>query len=554
MLQTLRISNYAIINNVEIHFSDTLNIITGETGAGKSILLGALSLLLGQRAESKVMFNQKKKCVIEGVFQIANYNLEEYFNSADIDYSTETIIRRELNESGKSRAFINDTPVTLQSLQQLTEKLVQIHSQHETLALSDSRFQMLVIDSLAGTGKLLSQYQKKYQYHKNINVALSEAITNTQRTEKEKDYMQFQYNELENATLQNINQQEFETTLLQLQHAEEIKRTIFFVTQNIDGAEVTVSDLLRECVQRLNSIAGFMQEIVPYMERIESCSIELKDISTDLSVIAERIIVDPLQADALQNTLNSLYHLQKKHNVKTVEELIEIKKSLANALSQIASASENIHALEKIVADTRKDLINEGKKISDLRKKIIPDFEKKVQTLLASTGMQDAKIKVELNYHENDPGFNGADDIQFTFSANRGSALQDIKKVASGGELSRLMLCIKSLIAKNTALPTLIFDEIDSGISGETAVKVGHIIEKLSGNHQVIAITHLPQIAALGNQHLQVYKTTNESTTETHIRQLTHTERITEIARMLSGENYTEAAIANAKSLMHAAK
>ncbi|MBK6730513.1 MAG: DNA repair protein RecN [Bacteroidetes bacterium] len=550
MLRKLNISNYAIIENAEIDFSAGLNIITGETGAGKSILLGALGLLLGARADSKILFKNSGKCIIEGLFFLKGYELQLFFENADIDYADETIIRRELNESGKSRAFINDTPVTLSVLQQLADNLIQIHSQHETLALADSKFQLMVIDSLASTNKLLPIYQKLFNTWKSSEQVLKEAIENAAKAERDKDYIEFQLKELTTAKLEDINQEELENTLQQLTHAEEIKRGVFETLQILQDAEFNAIDLMRDATSKLQSIRKFAPDLESSIQRLESNKLELQDIVSDLTQQADKISADPNTLTTVQSVLDSLYHLQKKHNVSSVNELLEIQQNFQTQFLQIENASDNISALRKQVSQQFKDVVEQAKAISDSRKKQFAPFEKNVAQLLKEVGMQSAILKVDHHFSAEQLNKTGGDSIQFTFSANPGSALQDIKKVASGGELSRLMLSIKSLIAKNTALPTLIFDEIDSGVSGDTAMKVGVILEKLSVNHQVIAITHLPQIAAKGKHHLKVFKQIEKNNTTTHLRLLNKEDRIQEIALMLSGENPSKAAFENAKELM----
>ncbi|MBK7109236.1 MAG: DNA repair protein RecN [Bacteroidetes bacterium] len=550
MLRKLNISNYAIIENAEIDFSAGLNIITGETGAGKSILLGALGLLLGARADLKILLKNSGKCIIEGLFFLKGYELQLFFENADIDYADETIIRRELNESGKSRAFINDTPVTLSVLQQLADNLIQIHSQHETLALADSKFQLMVIDSLASTNKLLPIYQKLFNTWKSSEQVLKEAIENAAKAEKDKDYIEFQLKELTTAKLEDINQEELENTLQQLTHAEEIKRGVFETLQILQDAEFNAIDLMRDATSKLQSIRKFAPDLESSIQRLESNKLELQDIVSDLTQQADKISADPNTLTTVQSVLDSLYHLQKKHNVSSVNELLEIQQNFQTQFLQIENASDNISALRKQVSQQFKDVVEQAKAISDSRKKQFAPFEKNVAQLLKEVGMQSAILKVDHHFSAEQLNKTGGDSIQFTFSANPGSALQDIKKVASGGELSRLMLSIKSLIAKNTALPTLIFDEIDSGVSGDTAMKVGVILEKLSVNHQVIAITHLPQIAAKGKHHLKVFKQIEKNNTTTHLRLLNKEDRIQEIALMLSGENPSKAAFENAKELM----
>ncbi|MBC8048366.1 MAG: DNA repair protein RecN [Fimbriimonadaceae bacterium] len=551
MLKTLRISNYAIINEVEIGFSADLNIITGETGAGKSILLGALSLITGERADSKVLFNKEKKCVVEAVFDIKNYHLESFFSAENIDHETETIIRRELTDNGKSRAFINDTPVTLNVLQQLADKLITIHSQHETLALGESRFQLTVIDALANTEKNLSEYKNDFYKWKEISKQLAEAETAAAKAITEKDFIEFQFNELENAQLDNINQPELENELQQLTHAEEIKKNIFSSVELLETAPGNIIDNLRSVILQLQSVLNYSSDLQQYPERLRTTSIELKDITRDLSAKADTISADPKRAEEINQILSIVFRLQKKHNLKTTEELVVLRDALNEKLFAFNSSEETIEKLKKEKRKLFVTLCIKAKKISDKRISVFASFEKQVQKLLDDVGMKDAAFIIQHTFDtEKYLTETGADIIQFLFSANKGSVPQDIKKVASGGELSRLMLSIKSLIAKSTALPTLIFDEIDTGVSGSVANKVGNILHQLSAQHQVIAITHLAQIASKGTHHLYVYKSSSASSTNTHIKLLNKEERLTEIATMLSGEKPSQSAIHTAKELL----
>ena len=551
MLKTLRISNYAIINEAEISFSGSMNIITGETGAGKSILLGALSLVLGDRADSRVLFNREKKCIVEAVFNIRDYHLQSFFEEEEIDYEDETIIRRELSDSGKSRAFINDSPVNLNVLQGLADKLITIHSQHETLALGNSRFQLMVIDALAGNDKSLEDYKKLFQSWKQISKQLTEAENLFAKANTEKDFNECQLNELNKIEFDEIDQEVLENELQQLNHAEEIKRNLIEGADQLENGQQTIIENIRSVIQLIRSIAKYNPEFESYVDRLETASVEIKDIARDLSDRGDRIIADPVRAEEVQNLLSTIYKLQKKHQCNSVEELVALKNKLNTQSAAFESSEEEIEKLNKEKNKLHISLLVAAKKISDKRTAVFPHLESSVKKLLGEVGMKDAALKVHHNYDpEKHLTDSGADTVQYLFSANKGSALQDISKVASGGELSRLMLCIKSLLANTVALPTLIFDEIDTGISGETANKVGNILSGLAEKHQLIAITHLPQIAARGQHHLFVYKETDNKTTYTKIRQLKNDERITEIAKMLSGENPTKAALENAKELI----
>ena len=551
MLKELRITNYAIIDEAAISFSEGMNIITGETGAGKSILLGALSLILGERADSKVLFNKDKKCIVEGVFEVGNYKLEDFFAANEIDFEKETIIRRELLDSGKSRAFINDTPVNLTILQQLAGRLITIHSQHETLDLGNSGFQMTVVDALAGTTTLLETFQQHYFAWKTCQKKLESTEALATKALTEKDFIEFQFTELDKAELDQIDQVQLENELTQLTHAEEIKRNLLSSIDLLENGNININDQLRMVISQLNNISKYVPELETYVQRLESTNIELKDITRDLDDKAAATIADPQRNEQVQSQLNVLYRLQKKHNCNSTAELITLRNSLGEKLLAYVNSEAVIEALKKERDLLFSKLSIAAKKLSDKRVQSFKGLEQSVQTLLSEVGMKDAQLKIEHTYstdaHLTE---NGADQIRFLFSANKGSALQDIKKVASGGELSRLMLCIKSLLAKSVALPTLIFDEIDTGVSGEIAHKVGTILVRLSQNHQLIAITHLPQIAAKGQHHLFVYKSTEKASTTTNIKVLSKDERLTEIAKMLSGEQPTKAAIANAKELL----
>lgn len=551
MLKELRISNYAIINEAEIVFSEGMNIITGETGAGKSILLGALSLILGERADSKVLFNKDKKCVVEGVFDIGNYKLKDFFESNEIDYETETIIRRELSDNGKSRAFINDSPVNVSTLQLFAGKLITIHSQHETLDLGNSGFQLTVVDALAESGKLLETYRQHYHAWKICNKKLEETEALAAKALTEKDFIEFQFTELDKAGLDDIDQVQLEADLTQLSHAEEIKRNLLLSVDALENSQGNISDQLRMVINQLNSISKYLPDLENYIQRLESANIELRDVTRDLDDKAASTIADPVRSEQIQTQLSLLYRLQKKHNCNSMEELLALRDTLGEKLLAYVNSEATILALQQERDKLFSKLSIAAKQLSEKRVKAFDGLEKSVHKLLGEVGMKDAILKVEHQFStETHLSETGADHIRFLFSANKGSSLQDIKKVASGGELSRLMLCIKSLLAKSVALPTLIFDEIDTGVSGEIAHKVGTILTRLAQNHQLIAITHLPQIAAKGKHHLFVYKSAEKNTTSTKIKLLNPDERLTEIAKMLSGEKPTKAAMENAKELL----
>ncbi|HNI53598.1 MAG TPA: DNA repair protein RecN, partial [Chitinophagales bacterium] len=545
------ISNYAIINEARIGFGEGMHIITGETGAGKSILLGALGLILGERADSRVLYQKDKKCVVEGTFSIADYGLKSFFTDNNLDYEEETIIRRELSDNGKSRAFVNDTPVNVQVLQQLASKLITIHSQHETLDLGNSAFQLTVIDALAQTGELLTTHKQAFEAWHLCQQQLEDTISLASRAAQERDFIQFQFEELDKAGLDAIDQEALEAELTQLTHAEEIKRNLMAAVDLMDQGQANIADQLRAAISQLRSVEKYLPTLESYLQRLSSAQIELQDISRDLDDLASGTYADPSRSEIINQLLSAVYRLQKKHQCADTQALIALRDDLGQKLMVFEQSESRIEALTKETSLLLAKANQSASKLSAKRKAVFASFEKQVKALLAEVGMKDAEIKVSHTFDaDRHLTINGADQIQFLFSANKGAALQDIKKTASGGELSRLMLCIKSLLAKSVALPSLIFDEIDTGVSGEVAQKVGNILVRLADNHQVIAITHLPQIASKGAHHLLVYKSNEGGSTHTHIRSLQAEERILEIAKMLSGEKPTKAAIENAKELM----
>ena len=555
MLQKLSISNYALIDDLEISFDKGLNILTGETGAGKSIILGALSLILGQRAESRYFFNQQKKCVIEGVFSINGFHLKNFFEENELDYEMETILRREITADGKSRAFINDTPVNLTIIKQLGEKLIDIHSQHATLEINDPYFQLLVVDSVSGHGELLNQYKSKYRAYKKSAANLQQLMDENAKAKSDLDYYQFQFDELEKAKLADDEQEKLEHELYTLNNAEEIKRNLLGAFYLMQDGETAALLQLREAGHHLSTLEKFNPEIAELHERLKSTLIELKDIAGEVENIEQRTHTDEARAAEINDRLSLIYNLQKKHHLGTNVELLKLQEELSEKIQQALFGDEEIEKLQKQIAAEKQELEKLAAQLSANRNKAIPNIEKQVAEALAEMGMPNSTLKIELSplpakggdFHL---GADGSDQVRFLFSANKGHALAEMSKVASGGELSRLMLSIKSLIARYTALPTIIFDEIDTGISGEVANKVGQIMERLAGNLQVITITHLPQIASKGQSHYFVYKDNESTTTYTRIRQLDNQERVVEIAKMLSGDKPGESALLNARELL----
>jgi len=556
MLEKLVINNYALIDNLEISFDKGLNILTGETGAGKSIILGALSLILGQRAESRYFFNQQKKCVIEGVFSINGFHLKNFFEENELDYEAETILRREITADGKSRAFINDTPVNLTIIKQLGEKLIDIHSQHATLEINDPEFQLLVVDSVSGHGELLNEYRSKYRAYKKSVAKLQQLMSENDKAKSELDYFQFQFDELEKASLADDEQERLEQELYTLNNAEEIKRNLLGAFYLMQDGETSALIQLREAGHHLYTLEKFNPEIAELHERLKSTLIELKDISAEIENIEQRTHTDETKAVEINDRLSLIYNLQKKHRVSTNTELLQLQEELSEKIQQALFGDEEIAKLQKQITAEKQELEKLAGQLSANRAKIIPNIEKQVIEALAEMGMPNSTLKIELSLlppkgGDSHLGPDGSDQVRFLFSANKGHALAEMSKVASGGELSRLMLSIKSLIARYTALPTIIFDEIDTGISGEVANKVGQIMERLAGNLQVISITHLPQIASKGQSHYFVYKDNETATTYTRIRQLDKHERVVEIAKMLSGDKPGESALQNARELLN---
>jgi len=549
MLQKLSIRNYALIDSVELELDKGLNIITGETGAGKSIILGALSLILGQRAETKYFFNQDKKCIIEGIFLLPDEHLNPLFEENDIDFHKESILRREISTDGKSRAFINDTPVTLAVMKQVGEKLIDIHSQHATMEVSDPAFQLAVVDTLAGHQEVLAQYREKYKHYKKSLQHLS-ALKDAAATARSKqDYEEFLFNELESAALKDGEQEQMEAELQLLNNAENIKRSLSNSYHILSEQEMAVLPILKEVIGQIQSIEQFNPDYTALAERLRSSLIELKDIAAETAALDERIVFNPGRIEEINARLDAIYSLQQKHRVNTISALLAIQEQLSNSLNQLLNSDEEIEKLSREIAGMLVELEGIAGQLSSSRIKSIVITEAQVAEILTKAGMPNARIKLAHTLLEA-LSKDGKDQITLLFSANAGQAPAPVGKVASGGELSRLMLAIKSIMAKHTALPTLIFDEIDTGISGETALRVGNIIGELEQNMQVVCITHLPQIAAKGNAHYFVYKNEETERTTTGIKKLQPQERIHAIAEMLSGKNPGVSALKNAQELL----
>ncbi len=554
MLQRLFIQNYAIIDELEVDFSKKLNVITGETGAGKSIIVGALGLILGERADTAVLLNREKKCIVEGIFdikgkkEIKRFLKENDPDSYRDDLNDELIIRREIGINGKSRAFVNDTPVNLDQLQELSSLLVDLHQQFDSLHLGESGFQREVMDALAGHAELLDGYQTIFHKWQQIKKECEELKLQKQQFDKEADYNQFQFKELEEAGFRENELEETDGELKLLSNAEGIKAVLSKVYYDLKESETPLVPQLKILVNQLQAYSSYHPDLSALIQRLQSSQIELQDIADEVARISSHVNYDPRKIEQLNERLSAGYKLLKKHGVRTTNELLQILKQLEEKLQAVLNIDEAIQQKEKEMNVSHDHAIHLAKKISDGRSKQIKPLEDKVNKLLSQVGMPNAKMKVEMK--SADLNLFGADAIEFLFDANKSGQFQPVRKVASGGELSRLMLCIKSLVAQSMDLPTLIFDEIDTGISGEAARQVGIIMKGLAAKRQVICITHQPQIAGKADAHFFVYKEIVKNTVKTNIRILTNEERIVTIAKMLSGEKPTAAAMENAREMV----
>ena len=550
MLVSISIQNYALINQLSIDFTDGLSIITGETGAGKSILLGALGLVLGNRADVSTLKDTSKKCVVEAHLAISNYHLQDFFTSVDLDYEPQTILRREILPSGKSRAFVNDTPVTLSVLNGLKSKLIDVHSQHQTLELSDTNFQFHIIDALAKNSEKLASYQQGLKQLHVYQRELQELETSQREANQQYDYNLHLYNELNEAKLIVDEQEELEEKLEKLNNVEEIQLNLSEAVHLATTDEIGIQTLLYTLENRLQKIAPYSKEYEEISNRITSIKIELDDIVSELEDATDSIDSNPVELEKLNDRLQLLYNLQKKHYVNSVAELLEIQKALSEKVDQVENAEEVINQKLKQIDEASRKLDEIANQISTSRKKILPNLKKELEQLLSDLGMPEARFSIELSTSDTFLS-NGKDKLSFLFSANKGGSFGELKKVASGGELSRIMLAIKKILSENIQLPTIIFDEIDTGVSGEISNKIAKIMQEMSKQMQVITITHLPQIAAKGNQHYKVYKEDVAGVTTTNLKQLSEDERIVEIAEMLSGKKISESAITHAKELLN---
>ncbi|MEQ8245839.1 DNA repair protein RecN [Fulvivirga sp.] len=548
MLKHLSIKNYALIQELNISPSDNLNIITGETGAGKSIMLGAVGLLLGNRADTKALLDEDVKCVIEGQFEISNYNLKNVFSKEDLDYESNTIIRREISPSGKSRAFVNDTPVTLDVLKKLGVKLMDVHSQHETLQLGKNSFQLKFVDVYAGTLQLRAEYNRSFQLYKQALQKLKVLEEENANAKKEAEYNTFLLDELVKASLKEDEQESLEDTVRLMEHAEEIKLKLNQTIEILSQGEYATTSGLQQVRALFNNLSKYGDAYKNLHERLESALIELNDIAEEIEKEEEKVSFNPEEAEIAQERLSNIYQLQQKHSVLDIKGLLEIQNELQIKVERTMNLEDEIaNALSE-----KERLLKETQSMAEqLTKKRIACFSKlstQLINLLKEVGIGDATVQIERKEIELEAS--GTDEISILFSANKGIAPQELAKVASGGEFSRVMFCIKYILAEKVSLPTVIFDEIDTGVSGEIAIKMGGLMKKMAQNHQIITISHLPQIAAKGDQHYFVFKDNSNAKAVSKIRELQGEDRVTEIAKMIGGDQPSNIAFENAKELM----
>ena len=552
MLQSIHIQNYALIESLDIDFHPGFSVITGETGAGKSIILGAIGLLVGQRADIKAIKSGANKCVVEARFHIASYQLKSFFEEHDMEYEEgECILRRELYASGKSRAFINDTPASLAQMKELGEKLIDVHSQHQNLLLNHEDFQLSVLDILAHDEKELEVYKETYSALKKVSKELTDIQQQAEKSRQDEDYIRYQLEQLDNANLQEGEQDALEQEAETLSHAEEIKSSIYKVDQLMASGETTLLSVSKDCMQTLQGISRVYAPAQEWMERLNSCYIELKDLSYEIARAGEEVEFNPTRLDYVNERLNLIYTLQQKHRVSTVEELMAITADYRNQLTTITSYDGRIQELKEQKEAIYNKVLEKASELTRLRTKAAKEIEEQMQAYLIPLGMPNVRFAVELT-KKKEPDAKGMDGVNYLFSANKNGTMQQVASIASGGEIARVMLSLKAMIAGAVKLPTIIFDEIDTGVSGSIAEKMALIMQEMGqADRQVISITHLPQIAARGTTHYKVYKEDTEMGTNSHIRQLNQEERIQEIANMLSGATLTEAALNNAKALLN---
>lgn len=550
MLKRLSISNYALIDQIEILFEQGLTIITGETGAGKSIILGALSLILGERADSSSIRNKERKTVVEAVFDIKDYNLKSFFQENDIDYyEDELIARREINPNGRSRAFVNDGVVGLATLKELMTRLVDIHSQHSNMLLSRPSFQLSILDNIAGHYDDLNSYSNIYNYYRDTERQLNELRDNYDRNRSEEDYLRFQLNQLRETNLKPGEDEELELQQRRLANATSLKEDLWKVINILNGEDQSLLDQLQDVHHSLAAAEENLEEVEGMSERVANSLIDLKDIAQSISSIEESLNNDPAALQQVEDRLNVIYSLERKHNVKTVDQLLELQEQYQQRLDAIDCSEERIDAMQQQLDSQRNEALKLAQVISEKRKKAATEFSSKLLPLAQNLGMKNLQFHVD--FKEVEINASGCDSVDFLFAFNKNQDLMPVKETASGGEISRLMLCIKSVIAQSMSLPTIIFDEVDTGVSGEIAHKIGDMMGDIAHHIQVIAITHLPQVAAHSNSHLRVFKTDTATQTVTSVERLNNEEHVIEIARMLSGSEVNQAALDNARALIN---
>lgn len=549
MLQQLRISNYALIKSLDISFGKGFSVITGETGAGKSILLGAMGLVLGNRAESNVLLDKSRKCIVEAYFDIAELDLQAFFDEHELDFSVECIMRREINPAGKSRAFINDIPVTLNLMRELGNSLVDVHSQHESLQLAEATFQLRVIDDFAGNASLKTEFAKSFIAYNNLVATIGELSKQEHAKQAQQDFIKFQFDELEAAQIQPGEYEELEQRLNQLMHAEEIAGGLFQALQLLEEEETAILIKMTSLRSILERLIRYLPESKLLAERCNETLIELKDISDEINKLEQNSRFEPAETEQVNQRMDLLNHLLHKHRVQTTDELIELKNELEQQLLSIEGMGDELVRLKAEASQLQKQMQAIGAKLTTSRSKAIPNLGSTVIALLQSLGMPHAQFEVKIVKLEH-PTINGYDRVQFMFSANKGIPMEDMARIASGGEMSRLMLAIKSLLTEKKLLPTIIFDEIDTGVSGEIAGKVGRIMSTMASRMQLISITHLPQIAGKANHHYLVFKNEEEERTTSSIVRLSDEQRVEEIARMLSDDSPSDAARQAARELI----